>query len=104
MASPRSRSQEESLRADGLLGKSCQETPVAAAIVDLLFWVQFFVNAACQVSLSFTVSQSLLRFMSIDSVMPSNTSRRGGVDTGKGRKSTQSESWSWSLLRQGSGA
>ena len=27
---------------------------------------------ACQASLSFTISQSLLRFMSIDSVMPSN--------------------------------
>ena len=29
-------------------------------------------NAACQTSLSFTISRSLLRFMSIDSVMPSN--------------------------------
>ena len=35
----------------------------------------FFVTpwtAACQASLSFTVSQSLIRFMSIESVMPSN--------------------------------
>jgi len=29
-------------------------------------------NVACQASLSFTTPQSLLRFMSIDSVMPSN--------------------------------
>ena len=40
-----------------------------------LSWVQLFVTpwtAACQVSLSFTISQSLLRFLSIESVMPSN--------------------------------
>ena len=29
-------------------------------------------TAACQASLSFTISQSLLKFMSIESVMPSN--------------------------------
>ena len=29
-------------------------------------------TAACQASLSFTISQSLLTFMSIESVMPSN--------------------------------
>ena len=29
-------------------------------------------TSACQVSLSFTISQSLLKFMSIESVMPSN--------------------------------
>ena len=29
-------------------------------------------NEACQASLSFTISQSLLKFMSIESVMPSN--------------------------------
>ena len=37
--------------------------------------VQFFVTpwtAACQASLSFTISQSLLKLMSIESVMPSN--------------------------------
>ena len=37
--------------------------------------VQFFASpwtAACQASLSFTLSRSLLRFMSIGSVMPSN--------------------------------
>ena len=42
--------------------------------------------------------------MSIESVMPSNTSRRGRVDTGKGRKSIQGASWSRLLLRQGSGS
>ena len=31
-------------------------------------------TAACQAPLSFTISKSLLRFMSIESVMPSNTS------------------------------
>ena len=101
LSSPRSRSQEKSLRAGGLLEKSRQETPVV--VVHLLCWVRFFVTAACQVLLSFIVSQSLLRFMSIELVMPSTTSRRGGADTGKGRKSIQGASWSWLLLRQGSG-
>ena len=35
-----------------------------------LFEIQW--TAACQASLSFTISQSLLKFMSIESVMPSN--------------------------------
>ena len=44
-------------------------------IVESLSCVQLFVTpwtAACQASLSFTISGSLLRFMSIESVMPSN--------------------------------
>ena len=44
-------------------------------IVHLLSHVQFFVTpwtAACQASLCFTVSQSLLKLMSIESVMLSN--------------------------------
>ena len=43
--------------------------------VQLLSHVQLFATlwcAACQVSLSFTISQSLLKLMSIESVMPSN--------------------------------
>ena len=44
-------------------------------IVQLLSHVQLFATpwtAACQSSLSFTISQSLLKLMSIESVMPSN--------------------------------
>ena len=44
-------------------------------IVESLSCVQLFVTpwtAACQASLSFTISRSLLRFMSIESMMPSN--------------------------------
>ena len=43
--------------------------------VQSLSCVRFFVTswtAACQASLSFTISQSLLKLMSIESVMPSN--------------------------------
>ena len=43
--------------------------------VQLLSHVQLFATpwtAACQASLSFTNSQSLLKLMSIESVMPSN--------------------------------
>ena len=43
--------------------------------VQLLSHVRLFVNpwtAACQASLSFNISQSLLKLMSIESVMPSN--------------------------------
>ena len=43
--------------------------------VQLLSHVQFFATpwtAACQASLSFTISQCLLKLMSIESVMPSN--------------------------------
>ena len=45
------------------------------AIVELLSRVQLCAtswSAACQTSLSFTISRSLLRFMSIESVMPFN--------------------------------
>ena len=44
-------------------------------VVQLLSHVLLFVTpctAGCQASLSFTISQSLLKFMSIESVMPSN--------------------------------
>ena len=44
-------------------------------VVQLLSHIRLFVTpwiAACQPPLSFTVSQSLLRFMSIESVMLSN--------------------------------
>ena len=44
-------------------------------VVHLLSWVRLFVTpgtAAPRVSLSFTISQNLLRFMCIESVMPSN--------------------------------
>ena len=43
--------------------------------VQLLSGVQLFANpwtAACQAFLSFTISQSLLKLMSIESVRPSN--------------------------------
>ena len=46
-----------------------------AVIVQLLSHVRLFVTpwtAACQASLSFTTSQSLLKLMSAESVMPSN--------------------------------
>ena len=46
-----------------------------AVIVQWLSHVQLFVTpwtAACQVFLSFTISLSLLKFISIESVMPSN--------------------------------
>ena len=44
-------------------------------VVQSLSYVQLFVTpwtAACQASLSFTISQNLLRLMSFESVMPSN--------------------------------
>ena len=45
------------------------------AVVQSLSHVQLFANAwtaACQISLSFTISQSLLKLMSVWSMMPSN--------------------------------
>ena len=55
------------------------ETPgkpyICFVVVQLLSHVQLFVTpwtAACQASLFFTISQSLLKLMSIESVMPSN--------------------------------
>ena len=59
----------------------CQGSPwgrnfrCIVAVVQLLSCVQLFETpwtAACQASLSFTISQSLLKLMSIESVMPSN--------------------------------
>ena len=47
----------------------------SVVFVHLLSWVWFFVTPgteAHQISLSFTISQSLFRFMSIESVMPSS--------------------------------
>ena len=44
-------------------------------VAELLSHVRFFVTpqtAACQASLSFSISQSLFKLMSIESVMPSN--------------------------------
>ena len=44
-------------------------------VVQLLSHVQLFVTpwtAACQASLSFTISRSLLKLMSVESVMPSS--------------------------------
>ena len=44
-------------------------------VVQLLSHVRLFVTpwaAACQASLSFTISQSLLKLMPIESMMPSN--------------------------------
>ena len=44
-------------------------------VVQLLSHVRLFATpwtAACQASLSFTISQSLLKLMSVESVMPSN--------------------------------
>ena len=48
---------------------------ITVVVVQLLSQVQLFVTlwmAACQASLSFMISQSLLKFMTIESVMPSN--------------------------------
>ena len=48
---------------------------VLSVVVQLLSHVQFFVTpwtAACQASLAFTISRSLLKLVSIESVMPSN--------------------------------
>jgi len=57
----------------------CLSTHKAAymhiVVVQSLICVQLFANpwtAACQASLSFTISQSLLKLMSLESVMPSN--------------------------------
>ena len=48
---------------------------IIVVVVQLLGWVQLFATpwtAAHQASLSFTISQSLLKFISIESVMPSS--------------------------------
>ena len=52
------------------------KTQSFSAVVQPLSCVQLFViprNAACQASLSFTISQSLLKLMSIELAMPSNS-------------------------------
>ena len=52
-----------------------KQTRLKLSSVQLLSWVQFFVTpwiAACQASLSVTNSWSLLKLMSIESVVPSN--------------------------------
>ena len=48
---------------------------ILVIVVQLLSYVQLFAvpwTAALQASLSFTISQNLLRLLSIESVMPSN--------------------------------
>ena len=53
---------------------SCSEH-ADVIVVQLLSYVQLFVTpwtTAHQASLSFTLSQSLLKLMSVESVMPSN--------------------------------
>ena len=57
-----------------LLFSSCCLVP-CCSLVQLLSHVLLFVTpwtAACQASMSFTISRSLLKLMSIESVMPSN--------------------------------
>ena len=52
--------------------RCCWKKPKKAHVIELLICVQFFANtwtAACQAPLSFTISQSFLKFMSIESVM-----------------------------------
>ena len=60
---------------EDLLGESFLLSVLIIIVVQLLSHVQLFVipwTAACQASLSFTVSRSLLKLMSIESVTPSN--------------------------------
>ena len=50
-------------------------SPADVVVVQLISWVQFFVTpwtAACQTSLSFTISWNLLKLMSIELVVPSD--------------------------------
>ena len=59
----------------GVLSVKVIQSNVAVAVVQSLSCVQLFATlwtAACQGPLSLTVSQSLLKFMSIESVMLSN--------------------------------
>ena len=56
-------------------GTLAENYPFTFAVVQLLSRVQLFATpwtAACQASLSFTISQSLLKRMSIEWVMPTN--------------------------------
>ena len=62
-------------RAHGLLGDSLKKSYVQIIVVQLLGPVSLFMTpgaVACHASLLFTVSQSLLRFVSTKSVKPSN--------------------------------
>ena len=55
--------------------KNLSCTSIVIAVVQSLSHVQLFVTpwtAACRASLSFTIFQSLLKLMSIESVMPTN--------------------------------
>ena len=55
--------------------QNSKKKPIIYLVVQLLSRVQLFVipwPAACQASLSFTIARSLLKLMSIKSVMPSN--------------------------------
>ena len=59
----------------GICGFISQETNGFALVIQLLTHVQLFVTpwaTEFQASLSFTISWSLLKLMSIESVMPSN--------------------------------
>ena len=58
-----------------VLVKVLQRNRINIVVVESLSHVRLFAtpcHAACQASLSFTTSQSLLKVMSIDSVIPSN--------------------------------
>ena len=68
---PRIKSTSPAMQADSLPS----EPPGNRLVVQLLSHVRLFVTpwtAELQASLSFTISQSLLKLMSIESVMPSN--------------------------------
>ena len=59
----------------GFISAELDPALLSAIVVQLLSRVQLFATpwmAACQVTLSFTISQNLLKFMSIESVMSSN--------------------------------
>ena len=59
------------------MGASNAGNVLVLAAVESLYHVQLFAtpgSAAHQASLSFTISQSLLRFMSIELVMPNSSS------------------------------
>ena len=56
----------------GFISAELDPALLSAIVVQLLSRVQLFATpwmAACQVTLSFTISQNLLKFMSIESVM-----------------------------------
>ena len=52
--------------------QNCYSLKALVVVVQSLSCVQLFVTTALQASLSFTISWSLLKLMSIESVMPSN--------------------------------